>query len=92
MAKQRKHQVERQIWYGAKSKFLEQVDEQVEERIMYRVAAHLKVSRHSLAGACLRDGRYGQVCRQVSGSIMEQTWGQVWLPIERELGEEDYDG
>ena len=87
MAKQRKHQVESEIWYMARSKFLEQI----ENRIMYRVAAHLEVSRHSLAGACLRDGRYGQVCRQVSGSIMEQTWAPVWVSIERQAGE-DYGG
>jgi len=87
MAKQCKHQVESEIWYMARSKFLEQLD----DRIMYRVAAHLEVSRHSLAGACLRDGRYGQVCRQVSGSIMEQTWAPVWVSIERQAGE-DYGG
>jgi len=84
MAKQCKHQVESEIWYMARSKFLEQLD----NRITDRVAAHLKVSRHSLAGACLRDGRYGQVCRQVSGSIMEQIWPLVWVPIERQAGED----
>jgi len=87
MAKQRKHQVESEIWYMARSKFLEQI----ENRIMYRVAAHLEVSRHSLVGASLRDGRYGQVCRQVSGPIMEQTWAPVWVPIELQA-REDYDG
>jgi len=89
MAKQCKHQVESEIWYMARSymarsKFLEQI----ENRIMYRVAAHLEVSRHSLVGASLRDGRYGQVCRQVSGPIMEQTWAPVWVSIEREARED----
>lgn len=84
MANQSEYLVER-------NKFRNNLLGSVESRIMDRVLTYLGTGRNAITGAVWHGGVYGQVGRQVSGPILEQTWSPVLFPIESQA-REDCDG